>query len=149
VITATGFELSAFGDIPFAVDSRPVDWSQTIAWHGAMFTGVPNLVWVFGYIRASWTLRVDLLADLTLRLLDAMDERGATKVIPQLRPRDEGMALKPWIDPQDFNPGYLMRGMHLLPRQGGHAPWRHGNDYWADRDELPAAPLDDGTLHYD
>jgi monooxygenase len=26
-----------------------------------MFTGVPNMVWVFGYFRASWTLRVDLL----------------------------------------------------------------------------------------
>jgi len=21
----------------------------------------------------------------------------------------------PWIDPKNFNPGYVMRGMHLLP----------------------------------
>jgi len=28
-----------------------------------MFTGVPNMAWVFGYFRASWTLRADLVAD--------------------------------------------------------------------------------------
>jgi cation diffusion facilitator CzcD-associated flavoprotein CzcO len=27
-----------------------------------MFTGVPNMAWVFGYFRASWTLRADLVA---------------------------------------------------------------------------------------
>jgi len=25
------------------------------------------------------------------------------------------MPLLPWIDPKNFNPGYVMRGIHLLP----------------------------------
>ena len=25
-----------------------------------MFIGIPNMIWVFGYFRASWTLRADL-----------------------------------------------------------------------------------------
>jgi hypothetical protein len=104
---------------------------------------------VFGYFRASWTLRADLIADFVCRLLRHMDERGATVVTPALRPEDADMDLLPWVDPEDFNPGYLMRSMHLLPRQGADQPWRHTQDYWADRDDIPDADLDDGALVYD
>jgi hypothetical protein len=47
------------------------------------------------------------------------------------------------------NPGYLLRSMHLLPRQGANEPWRHTQDYWADRDTIPNADLADGTLVFD
>jgi cation diffusion facilitator CzcD-associated flavoprotein CzcO len=113
-----------------------------------MFTGVPNLLWVFGYLRSSWTLRVDLLGDFVCRLLQHMDARGAKVVTPQLRPEDQGMALKPWVDPDNFNPGYLQRGMHQLPRQGSTAPRLHDQNYMRERVELPAANLDDGTLRF-
>jgi cation diffusion facilitator CzcD-associated flavoprotein CzcO len=148
VVTATGFEVSALGEIPFAIDGKPLNLADTVTWRGAMFTGVPNLLWVFGYIRASWTLRVDLLGDFTCRLLAHMQARDATVVVPRLRPQDEAMPRRPWIDPEDFNPGYLQRGMDRLPQQGDHWPWLHGNDYWVDKDELPAADLEDGTLQY-
>jgi hypothetical protein len=38
--------------------------------------------------------------------------------------------------------------MNLLPRQGDRIPWRHTQDYWSEKDELPVADLDDGTLVY-
>ncbi len=41
------------------------------------------------------------------------------------------MPLLPWIDPENFNPGYLMRGMHLLPKRGDKPEWQHTQDYWA------------------
>ncbi|MEI4861503.1 FAD-containing monooxygenase EthA, partial [Klebsiella pneumoniae] len=63
IITATGFNLSVLGDIPFEVDGKKVDFADTVTYRGMMFTGVPNLVWIFGYFRASWTLRVDLIGD--------------------------------------------------------------------------------------
>src|SRR3546814_15063140 len=113
-----------------------------------MFTGVPNLVWVFGYFRASWTLRVDLIGDLVCRLLDHMDELGASAVTPTLRGDDSDMPILPWIDPDNFNPGYLVRSMHLMPKRGDKPEWQHTQDYWVERDELPAADLDDGCLHY-
>ncbi len=50
----------ANGGIEFAIDGKPLDFKDTVTYRGMMFTGVPNLVWVFGYFRASWTLRVDL-----------------------------------------------------------------------------------------
>lgn len=58
------------------------------------------------------------------------------------------MPLLPWVDPENFNPGYLARGLPLLPKQGGHDPWRHTQDYWTEKDELPVADLDDGALLY-
>jgi cation diffusion facilitator CzcD-associated flavoprotein CzcO len=58
VVACTGFRLSVMGDIPFAVDGKAVNWHDTVNYRGMMFTGVPNLVWVMGYFRASWTLRV-------------------------------------------------------------------------------------------
>lgn len=149
IVTATGFNLNALGDIAFSIDNRPVEFDRTITWRGAMFTGLPNFVWVFGYFRASWTLRADLLGDFFCRLLTHMDQRGWRTVIPMLRTQDQAMTLKPWVEPDNFNPGYLARGMHLLPRQGERAPWQHLQDYWREKDELPEAALDDGTLIFD
>ncbi|NIR41235.1 MAG: NAD(P)/FAD-dependent oxidoreductase [Actinobacteria bacterium] len=148
IVTATGFELNVLGDIGFTVDGEAVDFHETVTYRGAMFTGVPNLLWVFGYFRASWTLRADLLADLVCRLLHHMDDLDATVVVPRLRAEDEGMELRPWVEESNFNPGYLARGMDLMPRQGDRQPWLHTQDYWRDRDDLPAADLDDGALVY-
>ncbi|WGM37898.1 NAD(P)/FAD-dependent oxidoreductase [Caulobacter sp. NIBR1757] len=142
VITATGFDLNVMGDIAFKVDGEPVDFSKTVTYRGMMFTGVPNMVWVMGYFRASWTLRADLLGDFVCRLLNHMKAKGAARVEPILRPEDEGMKLLPWIDPENFNPGYLMRGMHLLPKAGDRPEWRHTQDYWAEKDALPKVDLD-------
>ena len=48
LITATGFNLSVLGDIRFQVAGQPLNFADTIAWRGAMFTGLPNMAWVFG-----------------------------------------------------------------------------------------------------
>ena len=148
IITATGFNLSANGDIDFAVDGKKLDFADTVTYRGMMFTGVPNLVWVFGYFRASWTLRVDLVADFVCRLLTHMKASGVKKVTPQLRPEDHNMPLLPWIDPDNFNPGYMMRSMHLLPRRGDKPEWAHTQDYWAEKDAFPAIDLDDPAFVY-
>ena len=60
IVTATGFNLCVLGDINFSIDGKTVDFADTVTYRGMMFTSVPNMAWVFGYFRASWTLRVDL-----------------------------------------------------------------------------------------
>ncbi len=146
IVSATGFNLNVMGDIAFSVDGQPVDFAQTVSYRGAMFTGVPNLVWIFGYFRASWTLRTDLIADFVCRLINRMNSSQVAQVTPTLRDSDRDMQLSPWVSPENFNPGYLMRSLHLLPKQGNIEPWRHKQDYWTEKDELPAADLDDGSL---
>jgi cation diffusion facilitator CzcD-associated flavoprotein CzcO len=148
IVTATGFSLNVLGDIAFTIDGKPLVFSDTVTYRGTMFTGVANLAWVFGYFRASWTLRADLIADFVCRLLAHMDARGAAVVTPTLRAQDKDMELLPWVEPENFNPGYLTRGMSLLPKQGDRMPWRHTQDYWSEKDELPIADLDDGALVY-
>ena len=148
IITATGFELNVLGDIPFTVDGKVLDPADEVTYRGFMLSGVPNMAYIFGYFRYSWTLRVDILCDFILRLLAHMDELGVDCVTPELRPEDEGMDLIPAVDPDDFNPGYLQRSLDLLPRQGDHPPWQTSQDYLMERDALPAADLDDGSLVY-
>jgi len=148
IITATGFNLSVLGNIPFKVDGAPVDFSQSVTYRGMMFTGVPNLVWVFGYFRASWTLRVDLLGDFVCGLLNHMEAKGVSKVEVALRPQDKGMELKPWMDTEDFNPGYLMRSQHLMPKRGTDPIWQHTQDYWKECEDIPAINLDAAEFVY-
>jgi cation diffusion facilitator CzcD-associated flavoprotein CzcO len=148
IVTATGFHLNVLGDIDFEIDGKPLDFAQTVTYRGMMFTGVPNMVWVFGYFRASWTLRADLVADFVCRLLNHMKDHQARRVTPALRPEDQDMKLLPWIDPENFNPGYLMRGMHLLPKRGDKPEWAHTQDYWNEKDEIPAIDLDDAAFVY-
>ena len=72
IVTATGFNLSVLGDISFSINGTPLNLADTVTYRGMMFSGVPNLVWVFGYFRASWTLRVDLVSDFVNRLRDEL-----------------------------------------------------------------------------
>ena len=95
IITATGFNINVLGDIDFAVDGEAVNFADTVNYRGMMFTGVPNMVWVFGYFRASWTLRADLIADFVCRLVNHMHDKGAHKVKVALRPEDHNMKLGP------------------------------------------------------
>tara|TARA_Y100001933_G_scaffold263199_1_gene323744 strand:- start:7377 stop:8948 length:1572 start_codon:yes stop_codon:yes gene_type:complete len=149
IVAATGFQLSVMGDIPFEVDGKAVDWHDTVTYRGMMFTGVPNMLWVFGYFRASWTLRVDMLGDFVCNLLNHMDDLGARRVEVALRDEDRDMKLLPWIDQDNFNPGYLMRGLDKLPQRGNKPEWQHNQDYWRERDEIPAIDLDGAEFRYD
>jgi cation diffusion facilitator CzcD-associated flavoprotein CzcO len=149
IVTATGFNLSVLGDISFSIDGVPLDFADTVTYRGMMFSGVPNLVWVFGYFRASWTLRVDLVSDFVNRMLLHMDQHGATRVTPRLRPQDRDDKWLEWVDVEYFNPNYLMRSMHLMPKRLDKPEWRHTQDYWAERDELPLVDLDEGCLVFE
>ncbi|MDP1794095.1 MAG: NAD(P)/FAD-dependent oxidoreductase [Acidimicrobiales bacterium] len=148
ILTATGFNLSVLGDIEFSLDGEPLVLSDTVTYRGMMFTGVPNLLWIFGYFRASWTLRADLISDFVCRLLHHMEELGAKTVTPALRPEDADMPISTWMDPGNFNPNYLMRSMHLLPKRGDKPEWQHTQDYWSEKDQWPAIDLDDRTFVY-
>ncbi len=149
VVAATGFKLLVMGGIEFEVDGVAVDWSKTATYRGMMFAGVPNLVWVFGYFRAAWTLRVDLLGDFVCGLLRHMEQRQVSQVAITVPPELAGEALLPWIEDDNFNPGYLVRDMDKLPKRLGDRPeWRHTQDYWREIVDIPAIDLDGPEFAY-
>lgn len=149
IISATGFNLKFLGNIPFEIDGEPVDWNERLTWRGMMIEDVPNMVFVFGYFRASWTLRVDLLGDFMVRLLKHMDRIGAAVIRPH--PPADVLAQEKlsWMDPDDFNPGYLTRGDHLMPKRTRHPEWQHTQDYWHEKDTLPQVDLGDELFVYE
>ncbi len=148
IVTATGFTMSVFGDIAFSVDGEPVDFSERITWRGMMISGVPNMAYIFGYLRYSWTLRADMVCDLVAAMLEHMDEAGTTMVVPSLRPQDAEMERRPFCDPENFSAGYIMRSRDILFKQGDRQPWIHLLEYHQERETLPKADLDDGSLVY-
>ncbi|MBJ7451591.1 MAG: NAD(P)/FAD-dependent oxidoreductase [Blastococcus sp.] len=146
VVSATGFDLSVLGDVAFTVDGEAVDFPERVTWRGLMISGIPNMAYVFGYFRHSWTLRVDLVSDLVIRLMETMQLKDATMVVPTLRDEDAGMQVRPWSDPDNFNAGYVMRSQHLMFKQGDREPWTHMLEHAAEAEILPKADLDDGSL---
>jgi hypothetical protein len=77
-----------------------------------------------------------------------MKNKHAKSVEVALRPEDQDMEILPWIDDDNFNPGYLKRSMHLMPRRGSNPIWAHTQDYWSERDELPRINLDGPEFVY-
>ena len=148
IVTATGFNMNVMGDIDFAIDSVPLDFHETVTYRGMMFTGVPNLAWVFGYFRGSWTIRSEIIAAFVCRLLNHMKKNGAKSVEPALREAEQEMRLFDWMDDEDFNPNYLKRALPLLPRRGESFEWRHTQDHWRDQTEFPLIDLDDEVFIY-
>ena len=149
IMAATGFQMSFVGKIPFSVDGKSIDWHDTVTYRGMMFTGVPNMVLVMGYFRASWTLRVDMVGDFVGALLNHMDRIGAKRVEVAFRDEDEGMTISDWVDSADLNSGYLMRGIKQMARRGDKFEWMHNQDYWAERDVFPLIDLSGSEFVYD
>lgn len=144
IVTATGLNMAFAGKIAVSIDGEPVDFSSRFYYRNCMFSNVPNLAAVFGYLNASWTLRVDIICAYLTRLFNRMDADGmhvATPLLPKgQEPQDD--------DIFDFSSGYIQRGKHLMPRNAATLPWRLNQDYRKDRIDMRRAPLDDGIMQF-
>lgn len=140
VVTATGLQLNLLGDVRFRVDGRACDFSRKLAYKGMMFSGVPNLIYTFGYTNASWTLKADLTAGYLCRLLVHLERHGLAAATPH---HDAGVRSLPFVD---FSSGYVQRALAMLPSQGDRRPWRLYQNYLLDLLTLRFGRLDDGTL---
>jgi len=145
VITATGLKLALGGKIDISLDGRRLDWPDRWFYRGCMFSNVPNLAIVFGYLNASWTLRADNTADYICRVLNRMQDKRADVVVPYL-PDDHGLEE---VEPFPFSSGYLQRAKHLVPKSAGALPWRLNQDYLEDCRDFRRRPVDDGVLRFE
>jgi hypothetical protein len=68
---------------------------------------------------------------------------------PTLRAQDQNMTAKPWIDEEEFNPGYMQRSLHLMPKRGDREPWMFTTNYYLEKDQLPEVSLDEEALVYE
>jgi cation diffusion facilitator CzcD-associated flavoprotein CzcO len=142
IVTATGLRIAVAGKIAISMDGVPVDFTDHYYYRACMFSNIPNLAVVFGYLNASWTLRADLNAAYICRLLNRMKATGADTATPVL---PEGQELGD-DNVYDFSSGYLQRAMHLMPRSAAALPWRLNQDYLEDKAYLKSAPIEDGIM---
>jgi cation diffusion facilitator CzcD-associated flavoprotein CzcO len=141
IVTATGLNIQILGGMSVSVDGDEIDFSQTVNYKGAMFSGVPNMAMTFGYSNASWTLKADLIASFVCRLISYMDEHGYTRCLP-LAP-DPAQPRGPFLD---LTSGYVTRALDLLPKQGARQPWRLHQNYARDVMMLRLRSIEDEGL---
>ena len=146
IVTATGLQLVTLGEAEIRVDGELVDFAQTRTYKGMAYSDVPNLATSFGYINASWTLRADLTCTYVCRLLNHMRSTGTRQCTPRLRPGEEHMPHRPWID--GFSSGYMQRVMHLMPSQGDREPWLNPQNYDKDKKMFREGAVDDGVMRF-
>jgi monooxygenase len=144
IVTATGLVFEVLGGIELIVDGRRVDFSKTLSYKGLMFSDVPNLASVFGYINASWTLKADLICSYVARLIAYMDKKGYAQVRP--RNREASMSTAGFVE--HFSSGYVQRSISKLPKQGTKAPWRVKQNYFADIMQLRYAAIPNAALEF-
>jgi monooxygenase len=144
IVTATGLKLAVAGKIAVSIDGETVNFAEHFYYKGCMFSNVPNLAVVFGYLNASWTLRADINSDFVCRVLEHMAATGSAIAVPVLPP-DHDLEED---DIFDFSSGYIQRSKHIMPRNALQYPWRLNQDYVLDRKRMASDPVDDGILAF-
>jgi cation diffusion facilitator CzcD-associated flavoprotein CzcO len=126
IVTATGLQLQALGGVQISLDGVPIRTQDRFVYKAHMLEDVPNFIWCVGYTNASWTLRADITARATAKLIAYMAARGYTHAYPHLT---SPMPEKPtW----DIQAGYVLRNLHALPKSGTRRPWNVRQNYFAD-----------------
>lgn len=127
IVTATGLKLRALGGVRLSLDGVDITPQDRFVYKAHMLEDVPNMVWCIGYTNASWTLRADITARATAKLIAHMRSRGYTYAYPHRS--TEPMAEKPtW----DIRASYVLRDLHALPKSGTRRPWNVRQNYFAD-----------------
>ena len=140
VVAATGLKVVPLGKLALSVDGEATEPAEAMVYKGMMLSDVPNMIFVFGYTNASWTLKADLTSEYLVRLLKRMDANGAKVAMAK---RDPSVGEIPFLD---FTSGYVKRALAVLPKQGARRPWRLYQNYWLDLLTLRFGKIEDGTL---
>ncbi len=142
IVSATGLNLLVFGGIQFDVDGQKIDVSKGLTYKGMMHNLLPNCMYVFGYVNASWTLRSDLNARYLCKLLAYMAKNNYQIVCPK-SPKKE---LSYSHQFSQFQPGYIKRSLHLLPKDANKMPWQNTQHYFKDLSSIYFQPIRDKQM---
>ena len=126
IVKATGLQLQALGGVRVSVDGAEVKPQDRFSYKAHMLDDVPNLFWCIGYTNASWTLRADMTARASAKLIEYMNDHGYTHAYPHLT--GQPVEKPSW----DLQAGYVKRNPHALPKSSTKRPWVVRQDFLAD-----------------
>ena len=142
VVTATGLKLAVAGKIALSMEGQSINLADHFYYKGCMYSNLPNLALVFGYLNASWTLRADIISDYICRVLNHMRANNTDVATPVLA-TDHGLEED---DIFDFSSGYIQRSKSIMPKNAVNYPWRLNQEYVVDRKRMVSDPVEDGIL---
>lgn len=144
IVTATGLKLRIAGGIEIFVDGEQYHIGDHFLWKFAMMDELPNAIFAFGYVDASWTLGADATAKLACRMLKKMKENGTTMVVPRMED-EERLHIKkvPFLD---LKATYVHRAQNVLPGVGDRSVWQRRSYYWRDLAVAVYGNLKKGTV---
>ncbi|MEP4050812.1 MAG: NAD(P)/FAD-dependent oxidoreductase [Litorimonas sp.] len=140
IVTATGLEVVVGGQAKISIDGMEKNLADSFGYYGLMFSDIPNMVSVFGYTNASWTMRADLISRFGCRLMNHMKANGLDAVTPRA---PDDLVARQFID---FEAGYIKRVADKLPKQGDRDPWQNRQDYKFDKNALMKSAIENDGL---
>jgi cation diffusion facilitator CzcD-associated flavoprotein CzcO len=140
IVTATGLNVVVGGQAKISVDGKAKNLADSFGYYGLMFSDIPNMVSIFGYTNASWTMRADLISRFGCRLMNHMDMSGLDTVTPHA---PDDLVARQFID---FEAGYIKRVADKLPKQGDRDPWQNRQDYKFDKVALMQSAVENDGL---
>ena len=143
--SATGFEVQLGGGVTVEVDGAEVALNEKVIYRGLMVDGVPNSMVVLGYTNATWTLKVDLVAERFCRLIRHMHREGYSQVVAVAGPEDRAAES---VLAGGLRSGYVRRAEAELPRNGTRNPWKNLNDYYRDVLMMRRGAIEDEALRF-
>lgn len=144
IITATGLQIQLMGGIELSIDTKPVVYSDSVTYKGAMLSGLPNFIFAVGYTNASWTLKIGLLAEYFCRIMNHMQSNKLTSCTPELPQKD--FQTEPLLN---FGAGYIQRSLDLMPKKGMASPWELPMNYYKDVNFFRKGDIVDDCLRFE
>ena len=148
IVTATGLKLQMLGGAKIYIDGEAVTIGSRMTYKAVLVEGIPNMAVIFGYINASWTLKVDLACRYLIRLLSHMKKHQYQMVIPQAESEGEKAQVQADTIMGSLSAGYISRAKDELPKQGDRYPWKVTSNYLSDRMVLKHRSIKDKWLHF-
>lgn len=148
IVTATGLKIQMLGGASVYIDGQAVDIGSRMTYKATMIEGIPNMVALFGYTNASWTLKIDLACQYVIRLLDYMNKHRYQVALPQAKTDHSEAHIQEDTVMGALSAGYVRRAINELPKQGDRYPWYVTNNYLSDRIMLKYRQIKDDWLHF-
>ena len=148
IVTATGLKLQMLGGAKVYIDGQAIDIGSRMTYKAVMIEELPNMVALFGYTNASWTLKIDLACQYVMRLLGYMHQHRYQVVLPQAQTKDAKALTQTDTVMGALSSGYVKLAQHELPKQGDIYPWRVTNNYLSDRIMLKHRKIKDDWLRF-
>ncbi len=148
IVTATGLKLQMLGGAKVYIDGQAIDIGSRMTYKAVMIEDIPNMVALFGYTNASWTLKIDLACQYVMRLLGYMHQHRYQVVLPQAQTKDAKALTQTDTVMGALSSGYVKRAQHELPKQGDIYPWRVTNNYLSDRIMIKHRKIKDDWLRF-